>query len=114
MPPLKKTLWQSLDVISMWGLFTAYIEAGWFVAEYGRQPWAIGEILPVTVAASSQPIENLIISLIVILSLYTVFILIESYLMITVARKGPSSLKTGRYHDEQASLANTLTRQVQE
>ncbi|MCZ8499020.1 cytochrome ubiquinol oxidase subunit I [Vibrio lentus] len=25
------------------------IEAGWFVAEYGRQPWAVGEILPVAV-----------------------------------------------------------------
>ena len=26
------------------------VEAGWFVAEYGRQPWAIGEILPTAVA----------------------------------------------------------------
>ncbi len=26
------------------------IESGWFVAEYGRQPWAIGEVLPVSVA----------------------------------------------------------------
>ncbi len=24
------------------------IEAGWFVAEYVRQPWAVGEILPYT------------------------------------------------------------------
>lgn len=91
------------------------IEAGWFVAEYGRQPWAIGEILPVAIAASSQPVENLITSLIVILSLYTVFIIIEGYLMITFARKGPSSLKTGRYHDEQqpASLEDKLAYQTQ-
>lgn len=26
------------------------IESGWFIAEYGRQPWAIGEILPTAVA----------------------------------------------------------------
>ncbi len=26
------------------------VEAGWFVAEYGRQPWAIGEVLPTAVA----------------------------------------------------------------
>ena len=26
------------------------IESGWFVAEYGRQPWAIGEVLPTAVA----------------------------------------------------------------
>ncbi|NHX33575.1 cytochrome bd-I ubiquinol oxidase subunit CydA, partial [Escherichia coli] len=29
------------------------IESGWFVAEYGRQPWAIGEVLPVSVAHSN-------------------------------------------------------------
>ncbi len=28
------------------------VEMGWFVAEFGRQPWAVGEILPVNVAAS--------------------------------------------------------------
>ena len=27
-------------------------EAGWFVAEYGRQPWAVGEVLPTHLAAS--------------------------------------------------------------
>ena len=26
------------------------VESGWFVAEYGRQPWAIGEVLPTAVA----------------------------------------------------------------
>lgn len=92
------------------------IEAGWFVAEYGRQPWAVGEILPVTVAASSQTVENLLTSLALIISLYTVFIIVESYLMITVAKKGPSSLKTGRYHYEQntTSLEAKLAQQVQQ
>ena len=92
------------------------IEAGWFVAEYGRQPWAVGEILPVTVAASSQTVENLLTSLALIISLYIVFIIVESYLMITVAKKGPSSLKTGRYHYEQntTSLEAKLAQQVQQ
>ncbi|MCZ8485938.1 cytochrome ubiquinol oxidase subunit I [Vibrio lentus] len=39
------------------------IEAGWFVAEFGRQPWAVGEILPVNVAASALTIEQLWTSL---------------------------------------------------
>ncbi|MCZ8488453.1 cytochrome ubiquinol oxidase subunit I [Vibrio lentus] len=91
------------------------IEAGWFVAEYGRQPWAVGEILPVAVAASSQTVENLLTSLALIIGLYTVFIIVESYLMITVA-KGPSSLKAGRYHYEQTttSLEAKLAQQVQQ
>lgn len=77
------------------------IEAGWFVAEYGRQPWAVGEVLPVTIAVSHQTTEDVLFSMALIIALYTVFILVESYLMVKVARKGPSSLKTGRYHDEQ-------------
>lgn len=70
------------------------IEAGWFVAEYGRQPWAVGEILPVAVAASSQTVENLLTSLALIISLYTVFIIVESYLMITVAKR-PKRFENG-------------------
>lgn len=26
------------------------VEMGWFVAEFGRQPWAIGEVLPTALA----------------------------------------------------------------
>ncbi|MFB9995553.1 cytochrome ubiquinol oxidase subunit I [Providencia rustigianii] len=36
------------------------IESGWFVAEYGRQPWAIGEVLPVSVAHSNLTPQDLI------------------------------------------------------
>lgn len=76
------------------------IEFGWFVAEFGRQPWAIGEILPTFMAASDLTIPDLIISIAGFASLYAVFIVIEMYLMFKFARKGPSSLNTGRYHDE--------------
>lgn len=77
-------------------------EAGWFVAEYGRQPWAVGEILPVHMAASNLAAGDIIFSMVAICSLYTVFIVAELYLMFKFARLGPSSLKTGRYHFEQA------------
>jgi cytochrome bd quinol oxidase subunit 1 apoprotein (EC 1.10.3.-) len=77
-------------------------EAGWFVAEYGRQPWAVGEILPVHMAASNLAAGDIIFSMVAICSLYTVFLVAELYLMFKFARLGPSSLKTGRYHFEQA------------
>jgi cytochrome d ubiquinol oxidase subunit I len=91
------------------------IEAGWFVAEYGRQPWAVGEILPVHVAASALSAGEIWLSLAVILALYTVFLIAEVYLMVKFARKGPSSLKTGRYHFEQngSSVQDTVNRQVE-
>ncbi|SEF69047.1 cytochrome ubiquinol oxidase subunit I [Marinobacterium lutimaris] len=75
-------------------------EFGWVVAEFGRQPWAIGEVLPTFIATSSLTEADLIGSLIAFVAFYTVLAIIEMYLMIRFARKGPSSLHTGRYHDE--------------
>ena len=78
------------------------IEAGWFVAEYGRQPWTIAEMLPTYVSASNIPASEIWFSLIGIFLFYTVLLIIEMYLMFKYARLGPSSLKTGKYHFEQS------------
>ena len=72
-------------------------EAGWFVAEYGRQPWAIGEILPTHMAVSQLTVTDIWISLGTIVVLYTIFVIIEMWLMTKYARLGPSSLHTGKY-----------------
>ena len=77
-------------------------ETGWFVAEFGRQPWAIGEVLPTSVAASSLTANDLIISLSAFLLFYTALFIIEMFLMFKFGRQGPSSLHTGRYHFEKA------------
>ncbi len=50
------------------------MESGWFVAEYGRQPWAIGEVLPTAVANSSLTAGDLIFSMLLICGLYTLFL----------------------------------------
>ncbi|WP_316858509.1 cytochrome ubiquinol oxidase subunit I [uncultured Cohaesibacter sp.] len=81
-------------------------ELGWFVAEYGRQPWAIGEVLPTFLAASSLTIADLIFSLAGFLTFYTFLLVIEIYLMFKFARLGPSSLHTGRYHHEQSAKSS--------
>ncbi|WP_455207739.1 cytochrome ubiquinol oxidase subunit I [Kaarinaea lacus] len=76
-------------------------EAGWFVAEYGRQPWAIGEILPTSLATSSLGTGDLLFSLSGFIGFYTLLLIAELYLMFKYARLGPSSLHTGRYDLEQ-------------
>ncbi|QIM68147.1 cytochrome ubiquinol oxidase subunit I [Basfia succiniciproducens] len=81
------------------------IECGWFLAEYGRQPWAIYEVLPVGVANSSLSTGDLWFSIGLLCGLYTLFIVVEMYLMYKFGRLGPSSLKTGRYYFEQSSKA---------
>lgn len=77
------------------------IETGWFIAEYGRQPWAIGEILPTYMGTSSVSSGQLLFSILSIAAFYTVLLVIEMFLMFRFARLGPSSLKTGKYHFEQ-------------
>jgi len=76
------------------------IETGWFVSEFGRQPWAIGEVLPTFLATSSLTANDIIISMIGFVAFYTFLLVIEMWLMFHFARKGPSSLGTGRYHLE--------------
>jgi len=85
------------------------VEAGWFVAEYGRQPWAIGEVLPTAVANSTLTAGDIIFSMVLICGLYTLFLVAELFLMFKFARLGPSSLKTGRYHHEQSDKPNGET-----
>ncbi len=79
-------------------------EAGWFVAEYGRQPWAVGEVLPTHLAASGLTTTEIWTSLVLITVLYTIFLIIEVWLMQHFARKGPSSLHTGKYDFETGKL----------
>lgn len=83
-------------------------EAGWFVAEYGRQPWAIGEILPTHLAVSQLSVTDIWISLISIMLLYTIFVIIEMWLMTKYAKIGPSSLHTGKYDLESPAVAKEV------
>lgn len=75
-------------------------ETGWFVAEFGRQPWTIAEVLPTFLSASSLTELDLYLSLAGYLGLYTLFLVIELFLMLKFIKLGPSSLHKGRYHFE--------------
>ena len=76
-------------------------ELGWVVAEYGRQPWTIANILPTHLSVSSIDVGQLYLSLAGFFIFYTVLLIIELFLMIKYVRLGPSSLQTGRYYFEQ-------------
>ncbi len=84
-------------------------EMGWFVAEFGRQPWSISGILPTYLSASTRTEADLWMSIIGFATFYTVFLIIEMSLMVKYARKGPSSLHTGRYHFEQRKSEHMAT-----
>jgi cytochrome d ubiquinol oxidase subunit I len=88
------------------------IELGWFVAEYGRQPWTIYGVLPTYLSASSLTAGSVYGSLAGFVLLYTGLFIVEMYLMVKFARQGPSSLHTGRYQDESRQGAGALSNPV--
>jgi cytochrome d ubiquinol oxidase subunit I len=64
-------------------------ELGWFVSEYGRQPWAIEGVLPTFLANSSVTAADVWFSLSGFVLFYTVLAVVELYLMVRTIRLGP-------------------------
>ena len=89
---------------ALWMLPAPWIacELGWFVAEYGRQPWTIYGVLPTHMSVSTLSVNSLYGSLAGFVGFYTVLLVVEMYLMVKFARMGPGSLGTGRYDHEPA------------
>ncbi|MDO9600345.1 MAG: cytochrome ubiquinol oxidase subunit I [Azoarcus sp.] len=88
--------------VALWSLPMPWIasEMGWFVAEYGRQPWTIYGVLPTHLSVSTLTVESLYGSLAGFVGFYTLLLVVEMYLMVKFARQGPGSLGTGRYMNE--------------
>jgi cytochrome d ubiquinol oxidase subunit I len=91
--------------IALWSIPLPWIaaEAGWIVAEYGRQPWTISEVLPTFLSVSNLSPADVYASLAAFVVFYTVLLVVEIYLLLKYIKLGPSSLHTGRYDLELAS-----------
>ena len=87
---------------SLWMLPTPWLaaELGWFVAEYGRQPWTIYGVLPTHLSVSTLSAGSVYASLAGFIAFYTVLLVVEMFLMVKFARLGPGSLGTGRYFSD--------------
>ena len=64
-------------------------ELGWFVAEFGRQPWTVDGVLPTALSVSHLSVADLLITLAGFVTFYTVLFIIEMSLMVKYIRKGP-------------------------
>ena len=69
-------------------------QAGWVVAECGRQPWAIQDILPVNAAVSHLAVSNVQTTFFLFLLLFTILLVAEISIMVKVVRKGPDKSVT--------------------
>ena len=56
-------------------------QAGWVVAEVGRQPWAIYELLPVQAAVSQLPVANIMVTFFLFLLVFTLLLAAEVGIM---------------------------------
>ncbi len=65
------------------------IEAGWVVAEVGRQPWIVYGLMKTKDAVSVLASSQVLISLIAFVAFYSFLGIIDFYLLAKYARKGP-------------------------
>ena len=79
--------------VSLWSIPLAYIagQAGWIVAEVGRQPWAIQDILPVSAAISKLPATSVALTFFLFLLLFSILLVAEIRIMVKAIKKGPST-----------------------
>jgi len=64
-------------------------QLGWAVAEVGRQPWAIQDVLPVNAAISNISSASVMITFFLFLILFTALLVAEIRIMVKQVKKGP-------------------------
>ena len=76
---------------ALWCIPLVYIcgQAGWVVAEVGRQPWTIQGLLPVNVAISSLSAAAVKTTFFIFLAVFALFLIIEIRILLRAIRKGP-------------------------
>ena len=72
----------------------AYIasESGWLVAEFGRQPWTIQDMLPTWAAVSDLQSSSVIITFVLFLILFTTMLAVEINILLKQIKKGPEEV----------------------
>jgi len=79
-------LWLALLSIPL-----AYLasELGWLVAEFGRQPWVIQDLMPTTTAVSKISTESVMVTFILFAIIFTTLLVAEVSIMIKQIKIGP-------------------------
>jgi len=86
---LEKQRW--LLWLAVWTIPLVYLasEAGWVVAEVGRQPWVIQDLLPTMAAVSKIDATSVVITFWLFAALFTVLLVAELSIMIKQIQIGP-------------------------
>ncbi|MDR1583562.1 MAG: cytochrome ubiquinol oxidase subunit I [Prevotellaceae bacterium] len=77
--------------LSIWSVPLVYIasQAGWIVAEMGRQPWTIQDLLPTIAAISRIDANSVMITFFLFFALFTILFIAELKILFAQIKKGP-------------------------
>ena len=94
-PELLSAKWKKIPVFPLIALVSIPLvwichQCGWAVAEVGRQPWTIQDILPVGAAISSVSEAQVLTTFIIFAVLFTVLLIAELSIMVKQIKKGPA------------------------
>lgn len=80
-----------LHVVALLAVPLAWIcsESGWMVAEIGRQPWTIQDMLPTWVAVSDIQPGSIMVTFFLFLALFTTLLAVEVSILVKQIQKGP-------------------------
>ncbi len=81
-----RSRWLWMAAILMLPLTYIASEAGWIVAELGRQPWAIQDMLPTVAAVSDLRLGSVALTFFIFLVLFTVLLIAEIRIMCRVIK----------------------------
>ena len=79
--------------LALWSVPFVYLagQCGWIVAEVGRQPWAIQDLLPVNAAISNLPVGAVMTTFFIFLILFTILLIAEIRIMCKAIKNQKSS-----------------------
>ena len=91
---IKESIQRLIYRIMILGVPMVYIcsQSGWIVAEVGRQPWTIQDLLPVQAAASAVAPGNIYATLSIFTILFSVLLIAELGIMFNQIKKGPDRI----------------------
>ena len=83
-----------LQHVALWSIPLVYLagQAGWIVAEAGRQPWVIEGLLPTKAAVSSVSVGAVQTTFFLFVVIFTLFLVIEIRILLKAIKKGPEGV----------------------
>jgi len=86
---IERYKWLLVSAIIILPLTYIASEAGWLVAEFGRQPWTIQDMLPTWAAVSDLSSGSVALTFFIFLILFTTMLAVEISILCKEIKKGP-------------------------